>query len=74
LQPYPIVAADALLAFGTDVISDVLSLDEHLLQTNTFPEMLPVGELLSYSVLPYQYAHCYMLHEQQKTILMRSNV
>jgi hypothetical protein len=35
LQPYPIVAADALLEIGTAVISAVLSLDEHLSQTNT---------------------------------------
>jgi hypothetical protein len=35
LQPYPVVAADALLEIGTDVISAVLSLDEHLSQINT---------------------------------------
>jgi hypothetical protein len=35
LQPYPVVAADALLEIGTAVISAVLSLDEHLSQTNT---------------------------------------
>jgi hypothetical protein len=35
-QPYPVVAAaDALLEIGTAVISAVLSLDEHLSQTNT---------------------------------------
>jgi hypothetical protein len=35
LQLYPIVAADALLEIGTAVISAVLSLDDHLSQTNT---------------------------------------
>jgi hypothetical protein len=35
LQPYPVVAADALLEIGTVVISAVSSLDEHLSQTNT---------------------------------------
>jgi hypothetical protein len=35
LQPYHVVAADALLEIGTAVISTVLSLDEHLSQTNT---------------------------------------
>jgi hypothetical protein len=35
LLPHPIVAADALLAIGTAVISAVLSLDEHLSQTDT---------------------------------------
>jgi hypothetical protein len=35
LQPYPVVAADALLEIGTAVISAVLSLDEHLSQTDT---------------------------------------
>jgi hypothetical protein len=35
LQPYPIVAVDALLEIGTDVILVALSLDDHLLQTNT---------------------------------------
>jgi hypothetical protein len=30
LQPYPVVAADALLEIGTAVISAVLSLDEYL--------------------------------------------
>jgi hypothetical protein len=30
LQPYPVVAADALLEIGTTVISAVLSLDKHL--------------------------------------------
>jgi hypothetical protein len=35
LQPYPLVATDALFEIGTAVISDVLSLDEHLSQTNT---------------------------------------
>jgi hypothetical protein len=34
LQPYPVVAADTLLEIGTVVISAVLSLDEHLSQTN----------------------------------------
>jgi hypothetical protein len=36
--------------------------------------LLPVGVLLSYLVLLYQDTHCYMLHEQQQTISMRSNV
>jgi hypothetical protein len=36
LQPYPVVAAEALLEIGTAVISAVLSLDEHLSQTNTY--------------------------------------
>jgi hypothetical protein len=35
LQSYPVVEADALLEIGTAVISAVLSLDEHLSQTNT---------------------------------------
>jgi hypothetical protein len=35
LQPYPVVAAAALLEIGTAVISDVLSLDEHMSQSNT---------------------------------------
>jgi hypothetical protein len=35
LQPYHIVAADALLENGAAVISAVLSLDEHLSHTNT---------------------------------------
>jgi hypothetical protein len=35
-QPYPVVAADALLQIGTAVISAVLSLNDHLSQT-TFP-------------------------------------
>jgi hypothetical protein len=35
LQPYPVVAADALLEIGTAIISALLSLDEHLSQTNT---------------------------------------
>jgi hypothetical protein len=34
LQPYPVVAADALLEIGTAVIPAVLSLDEHLSHTN----------------------------------------
>jgi hypothetical protein len=34
LPPCPIVAADALLEIGTAVISDALSPDEHLSQTN----------------------------------------
>jgi hypothetical protein len=32
LQPYPVVAADALLEIGTSVISAVSSLDENLFQ------------------------------------------
>jgi hypothetical protein len=35
LQPYPVVAADSLLEIGSALISAVLSLDEHLSQTNT---------------------------------------
>jgi hypothetical protein len=35
LQPYPVVAADALLETGTALNSAVLSLDKHLSQTNT---------------------------------------
>jgi hypothetical protein len=34
LQPYPVVAADALLEIGTTVISAVLSLDVHLSPIN----------------------------------------
>jgi hypothetical protein len=34
LQPYSVVAADALLEIGTAVISAVLSADEHLSQTD----------------------------------------
>jgi hypothetical protein len=30
MQPYSIVASDAVLDFGTAVITDVLSLDKHL--------------------------------------------
>jgi hypothetical protein len=54
LQPYPVVAADALLEIGTATISAVLSLDERLSQNKHFvhPEvlliLLPVGVLLSY--------------------------
>jgi hypothetical protein len=45
--------------------------DKHFL----CPEiLLPVCVLLSYSVLPCQDTHCQMLHEQQQTISMRSNV
>jgi hypothetical protein len=36
LQPYPIVAADAVFEIGTATISSVMSLSEHLSQTNTF--------------------------------------
>jgi hypothetical protein len=36
LQLYPVIAVDALLEIGTAIISAVLSLDEHLSQTNTF--------------------------------------
>jgi hypothetical protein len=35
LQPYAVVAADAMLEIGATVISVVLSLDEHLSETNT---------------------------------------
>jgi hypothetical protein len=35
LQPYSVFAVDALLEIGTALISAVLSLDEHLSQTNT---------------------------------------
>jgi hypothetical protein len=55
LQPYPVVAAETMLEIGTAVISAVLSLDEQLSQTNSFPFskiLLPIGVLLSYSV-PY---------------------
>jgi hypothetical protein len=57
LQPYPVVAADALLEITTAVISAVLSLDEYLSQDTHFlcPEiLLQVGALLSYLVLPCQ--------------------
>jgi hypothetical protein len=50
LQQCPIVAADALLQIGTNVISAVLSLDELLSLTNTFcvsRNVLPVRVLLS---------------------------
>jgi hypothetical protein len=50
LQPYPVVAADALLEIGTAVISAVLSFDE--------PLLVPVGALLSYFVLPDKDTHC----------------
>jgi hypothetical protein len=33
LQPYPVVAADALLEIGTAIISGVLLLDKHLSKT-----------------------------------------
>jgi hypothetical protein len=42
-QPYPVVAADALLQIGKAVISTVLSLDKHLSQT------LPVSRNLAAS-------------------------
>jgi hypothetical protein len=35
LQPYPVVAADALLEIGTAAITAVLSLHEHLSKANT---------------------------------------
>jgi hypothetical protein len=35
--------------------------------------LLPVGVLLSYSVLLCQDTHCYILHEQQQTFSMRIN-
>jgi hypothetical protein len=35
LQPYPVVAADALIYTSTASTSNDLSLDEHLSQTNT---------------------------------------
>jgi hypothetical protein len=34
LQPYPVVANDAMLEIGTAAISNVLSLDKHLSQTS----------------------------------------
>jgi hypothetical protein len=34
-QPYPVFAADALLEIGTAAFSTVLSLDEHVSQTDT---------------------------------------
>jgi hypothetical protein len=51
LQPNPDVAADALIEIITAVISAVLSLDEHMPQTNTscVPKLLLDGAL-SYSV------------------------
>jgi hypothetical protein len=72
LKPYPVVAADALLEIDTAVISAVLSLDEHLSQTNT--SCVPK--------LCYQSVYCCLIryflfrmrHEHQQTVSMRSNV
>jgi hypothetical protein len=47
----------------------------HLIEYKHPPEiLLPVGLMLSYSVLPCQDTRCWMLHEQQQTISIRSNV
>jgi hypothetical protein len=40
MQPYPAVAADALLEIGTAVISAVLSLDDHLSQIIHFADTI----------------------------------
>jgi hypothetical protein len=63
-------AVDALLENGTAVISAVLSLDEHLSQTNT----CCAPKFCYHSVLLCRDARCWMLHEQQETISMRSNI
>jgi hypothetical protein len=59
LQPYPVVAADALVEIGTAVISAVLSLDERLLETNSscVPKFCYQSVYLSYSILPCQDTH-----------------
>jgi hypothetical protein len=57
--------------FSCFVARWALFTDKHFL----CPEiLLPVGVLLSYSVLPCQDTCCWMLHELQQTISMRSNV
>jgi hypothetical protein len=62
LQPYPMVAADALLEEGTVVISAVLPLGEHLSQqtdASCVPKFCYQSRLLfSYSVLSCQVTHC----------------
>jgi hypothetical protein len=57
--------------FSSFVARWALVIDKHFL----CPEILvPVGVLLYYSALRCQDTHCYILHEQQQTISMRSNV
>jgi hypothetical protein len=64
LQPYSVVAADALLDIGTAVISAVLSLDEHSSQRNTscVPKFcyLPVYyHLIPYFLVRIRIAKCF---------------
>jgi hypothetical protein len=70
LQPYPIVVADALLEIGTAVISAVLSLDEHLSQTNTswvtkFCYQLVNCRLIQYFLLRISIAKCFTNSNQR---------
>jgi hypothetical protein len=60
LQPHYVIAADALLETGTDIISAVLPRDEHLSQTNTScaPKCCYQSVYCSYSVFPCQDMHC----------------
>jgi hypothetical protein len=75
LQPYSVVAADALSEIGTAVISAVLSLDEHLSQTHTSCVPKCCYQSMYCCLIRYIVTtHCYMLHEQQQTISMRNNV
>jgi hypothetical protein len=59
LQPFPVVASDALIEIGTAVISAVLSLDEHLSQTNTscVPKFCYQSVYCYHSVLPCHDTH-----------------
>jgi hypothetical protein len=52
-QPYPIVAADALLEIGTTVISAVLSLSKHLSHTNTTPVLKLCYQSVYYCIIRY---------------------
>jgi hypothetical protein len=66
---YPAVAADALLVIGTAIISAVLSLEEHLSQTNTSVSRNVVNSRCTVIFgIPSQDTYCYMHHEQQQTI------
>jgi hypothetical protein len=58
----------ALLAVWA--VAQLLSYTEHVSVANTscVPKLLPVGVLFSYSVLPCQDKHCYMLQEKEQTI------
>jgi hypothetical protein len=74
----PAVTVDALLQFGTAIISTVLSLDEHLSHANTWPVQKFCYQLVYSCIIPVLLrchdTPCEMLQEQQQTISMRSNV